>query len=347
MRIGFIPAGALILSTLWAPAAASALPAPASQTLWISDDVNTTIYHVKLDGTVLSSFASGSISELALGTGADAGTLWAAKEGSNLIVHFDQSGQTLSSFPGTAYDPAAISPEGVAVDFADGTLWIVDDVTDLVYHVEDDGTPLGSFSAQDFDPAATSPQGIACDPTDGTLWIADNVTHRVYNLTTDGTLLSSFPASAFGPVTLNLQGISVDETDRSLWLTARNTHLIYHVSRAGVLQSTLDASVFGSLDPTGVAVQLHAPMTFTGLVEAIDAGLQDALITPGGAKKLTHAVRQAQKQFEKAHPAATMAILEGFQEQVYGLMLAGDVDEGFGRELLAGADSLLEAVAGG
>ena len=148
MHIGFIASRALLLSILWAPVA-FALPAPAGQTLWISDDVNTTIYHVKLDGTVLSSFPSGSISELALGTGADAGTLWAAKEGSNLIVHFDTSGQTLASFPGTAYDPAAVSPEGVAVDFADGTLWIVDDETDLVYHVEDDGTPLGSFSAKD------------------------------------------------------------------------------------------------------------------------------------------------------------------------------------------------------
>ena len=344
MRIGLIACGALLLSS-WA-SLAFALPAPAGQTLWVSDDVNTTIYHVQLDGTVLSSFPSGSISELALGTGADAGTLWAAKEGSNLIVHFDKSGQTLSSFPGTAYDPAAVSPEGVAVDFADGTLWIVDDETDLVYHVEDDGTPLESFSTADFDAAATSPQGIACDPTDGTLWIADNVTHCVYNLTTEGTLLSSFPASAFGPVTLNLQGISVDETDRSLWLTARNTHLIYHVSRAGALQSTLDASVFGSFDPTGVAVQLHAPMTFTGLVEAIEAGLEESLLTPQAAKKLTHSVRQAQKQAEKTHPAAAMAILQAFQEQVYDLMLAGHVDEAFGRELLVGADSLLAELAG-
>ena len=139
----------------------------------------------------------------------------------------------------------------------------------------------------------------------------------------------------------------MDATDRSLWLTARNTHLIYHLSRGGELQSTLDASVFGSLDPTGVAVQLHAPMTFTGLIAEIDGGLQDALLTPQAAKKLTHLVRQAQKQSEKVHPAAALSILEDFQEQVNALMLAGSVDEGFGRELLVSSDELIESLAGG
>ena len=245
------------------PALALAAPSSGTKTLWVSDDVNATIYHVLLDGTVLSSFHSGSISEVTLDDTAP-GTLWAAKEGSNLIMHFDKSGQTLSSFAGTTYDPAAFAPEGVAVDLSDGTLWIADDVTDLLYHVERDGTPIESFSTTLFDPAAISPQGLAFDPTDGRLWVADNVTHRVYNVTTEGTLISSFPASAFGPVTLNLQGIAVDGEDRSLWLTARNTHLIYNVSREGVLYSTLDAALFGSLNPTGVEVEPLGPWTDLG-----------------------------------------------------------------------------------
>jgi DNA-binding beta-propeller fold protein YncE len=265
MTMRTLPFSTLPLAILLAaPALALALEPPAdTKTLWVSDDVNATIYHVLLDGTVLSSFHSGSISEVALDD-TEPGTLWGAKEGSNLIVHFSKSGQTLSSFPGTVYDPAAFAPEGVAVDLADGTLWIADDVTDLIYHVERDGSPLESFSTALFDPAAISPQGLATDPTDGTLWVADNVTHRVYNLTTSGALVASFPAAAFGPATLNLQGIAIDGQDHSVWLTARNTHTIYNVSREGALQSTLDAALFGSLDPTGVEAEPLGPWTDLG-----------------------------------------------------------------------------------
>jgi len=263
MTIRTLPLHALPLAMLLTAPALALAPPPGTKTLWVSDDVNATIYHVLLDGTVLSSFHSGSISEVALDD-TEPGTLWAAKEGSNLIVHFTKGGQTLSSFAGTVYDPAASAPEAVAVDVADGTLWIADDVTDLLYHVERDGSPLTSFSTALFDPAATSPQGLAIDPTDGTLWVADNITHRVYNLTTRGALISSFPASAFGPATLNLQGIAVDGEDHSLWLTARNTHTIYRVSREGALQSTLDAALFGSLDPTGVDVEPLGPWTDLG-----------------------------------------------------------------------------------
>ncbi|HZL99367.1 MAG TPA: hypothetical protein VFD43_03860 [Planctomycetota bacterium] len=265
MRSATVLTRALALAALLgAGDLARALPMPSEKTLWVSDDVSATIYHITLDGAVLSSFHSGSISELALGVGDDADTLWAAKEGSNLITHFDLAGATLGSFPGTAYDPAAAAPEGVAVDFADGTLWVVDDLTDRVYHVDQAGTPISSFPTTGFDPSALSPQGIACDPADGSLWIVDNLTHAVYHVTPDGIPLSSFPASAFGPVTLNLQGIDVDGDDDSIWLTARNTHLIYNVSPAGVLQSTLDTALFGSLDPTGVAVQPADPWTDLG-----------------------------------------------------------------------------------
>ena len=343
MRIG-LKAGAFVFTVLLG-ASSTLLAAAGDPTLWVSDDVNLTIYHVRLDGTVLSSFASGSISGVALGTGADANTLWAAKEGSNLVLHFDKAGSTLSSFSGTTYDPQASSPEGVAVDPADGTLWICDDDTLRVYHVEDDGTLIESFDTSTFDPAAISPQGVACDGVDGTLWLTDNVTHRVYNVTPDGTPLSSFPASTFGPVTLNLQGISVDPIDRSLWLTARNTHTIYHVSREGVLQSTLDAALFGSLNPTGVAVQNQPPLTFAGLIGVVEQGLADGLVMPQAAKKLTHLVRQAQKQFDKSHPTPALNLLTEFQSQVNSLMLAGAIDPGFGRLLLTEVAELMVTIA--
>jgi DNA-binding beta-propeller fold protein YncE len=250
---------ALPLLSLLAPAAAAA----DETTLWVSDDVNKLIYHVTLEGTTLSSFQSGSISEVSLGAGADAGTLWAAKEGSNLIMHFSATGQTLGSFPGTTYDPLAAAPEGVAQDLADGTLWIVDDVTDLVYHVQTTGAPIASWSTLALDALAISPQGIATDPTDDTLWLTDNHANRVYHATKAGVLLASFPNTAFDASATNLQGIGV-EGDGSLWLTDRDSHKIYNVTREGALSFSLDASVFGSLNPTGVDVESNGPWTNLG-----------------------------------------------------------------------------------
>lgn len=250
---------ALPLLSLLAPAAAAA----DETTLWVSDDVNKLIYHVTLEGATLTSWHSGSISEVAIGTGADDGTLWAVKEGSNLIMHFSATGQTLGSFPGTAYDPLAVEPEGVAQDFADGTLWVVDDITDLVYHVETNGTPIASWSTLGLDALAISPQGIATDPTDGTLWLTDNHAHRVYHATTAGVLLDSFPNTAFDATATNLQGIGV-ESDGSLWLTDRDVHKIYNVTRQGVLSFSLDAALFGSLNPTGVDAESIGPWTDVG-----------------------------------------------------------------------------------
>ncbi|HZL99366.1 MAG TPA: hypothetical protein VFD43_03855 [Planctomycetota bacterium] len=323
-----------------------AVAAQGQKTLWVSDDVNTTIYHVTLDGTVLSSFHSGSISELKLGHGDEVDTLWAAKEGSNLIMHFDFAGNTIASFPGTAYDPAASAPEGVAVDFDNGTLWIVDDETDLVYNTHPDGTPISSFSLADVDRGAISPQGIACDPTDGTLWIADNVTHRVYNVTEDGALISSFPASAFGPVTLNLQGICVDQENRSLWLTARNTHKVYNVSRVGALHSTLDTAVFGSLNPTGVAVEQPHFVTYASLLADVTAGLDDGKLTAPAAKKLTKTIKLSEKKFLAGQLQAAAGVLGGFQDQVDGMVLTGLIEQSYSRLLLANSTYLIMSLVG-
>jgi len=313
------------LATSPAPAPALApAPAPGAKTLWVSDDVNVTIYNVTLDGRVLSSFASGSVSGLAQGIGDDLDTLWAAKEGSDQVVHLDKSGHTLSTLPGSAYDPAAAAPEGVAVDFADGTLWIVDDVTDLVYHTQTDGTLIASFSTALFDAAATSPQAVATDPSDGSLWITDNGTHRVYNLTRLGAPVSSFPASTFGPATLNLQGIAVDDADGTLWLSARNSHTIYNLSRTGTPISTLDAALFGSLDPTGVAV--GTPAAWKDLGHALDGVHGAPLLIGSGPLTAGSSVALTLTHGKPVAPAALIVGLSAIDAPFKGGVLVPGLD---------------------
>lgn len=319
--------------------------AQSDKTLWVSDDINTTIYNLTAEGTLITSFHSGSISELSMGIGSEANTFWTTKEGSNLVIHMDKAGVTLSSFPGTKFDPAATTPEGVAVDFADNTLWIVDDTTERVYNTQKDGTLIASFVTMGFDPNAISCQGIAADP-DGTLWLTDNHSRKVYNITKQGALIASFGASAFDPLATNLQGIGVDDVDRSLWLTDRDTHKLYNVTRAGELKSTIDATAFGSLNPTGVAVEVVALVTFDGLIADIADGLAAGSISSAGAKKLTNTVKVAQKQFNKGHPWAAASVLQGLVTTVNDFLLAGTIDPDFARSLLASALIMIDDLDG-
>ncbi|MCP3918439.1 MAG: PKD domain-containing protein [bacterium] len=227
-------------------------------TIWTSDDVTNTIYHATLDGVILSSFPSGSVSGLAVDPFDN--TIWAANEGTNRIVHFDRLGNQLSFFTGTTFDPATTEPEGVAVDFLDGTLWTVDDTTGLIYNVERTGSLIGSFPTSNYDAASTSPQAIAADPLDGTLWVTDNFADRIYNVTSGGLLISSFLTDTFGGST-NPQGISVDEINGTLWIADRVTHLVYNTERDGTLISSFDPLSYGSNDPTGVAFDLTVGTT--------------------------------------------------------------------------------------
>jgi hypothetical protein len=167
-----------------------------------------------------------------MGLGADADTLWAAKEGSNLIMHFSQTGQTLGSFPGTAYDPLATEPEGVAQDVADGTLWVVDDITDLVYHVQPNGALIELLLDAGSRPAGDQPAGHRHRSHRRHAVAHGQPFHRVYHATRTGALVGSFASSAFDASATNLQGIGV-EADGSLWLTDRDTHKLYNVTREG------------------------------------------------------------------------------------------------------------------
>lgn len=239
--------------------------AQGSPTLWVSDDTTKTIYHLETDGTVITSWASGSVSGLSVDPVDD--TLWAAKEGFNRIVQFDRDGNELGYFEGTVLDPDIQAPEGVAVDYGDGTLWVVDDETLEVYNAQKDGTYIASFPTTAYDGSSTSPQSIAADPN-GTLWLTDNASKSIYNVTHTGALLASFGTDVYGVDANNPQGISVDERDGTLWVTDRVTHLAYHILRDGTLLSSFDTAVFGSLNPTGIA--------FDGVVApppVIDLGL--------------------------------------------------------------------------
>lgn len=315
------------------------------KTLWVSDDINTTIYNLTSEGTLITSFHSGSISEVAMGIGSEANTFWVTKEGSNLVIHMDKSGVILSSFPGTKVDPAATTPEGVAVDFADNTLWVLDDTTERLYNTQKDGTLIKSFLTTSFDANAISCQGVAADP-DGTLWLTDNHSWKVYNITKQGALISSFGVAAFDPLATNLQGIGVDDLDRSLWLTDRDTHKIYNVTRTGALKSTIDATAFGSLNPTGVAVEEVAEVTFGGLIGDIADALAAGEISSAVAKKLTNTVKVAEKQFNKGHPWAAASIMQGFVTTVNDFQVGGLIGGDLARSLLASAVIMIDDLDG-
>jgi uncharacterized protein YjiK len=335
-----------VLGLLLATVLAGDLNAQAKNSLWISDDVQARVYHVSLDGTLLGSFHSGSISGLSVGFGARDATVWGAKEGSNLIVKYDKQGNQLSTLSCTVFDPQASAPEGVAVDPVDASLWIVDDDTERVYNVERDGTLISSFSLVGLVPAIDSPQDIAVDPSVGTLWLTDNGFDGVIELTRDGQVLSSIHVGSFAPAALNLQGVCVDPTDRTLWLTDRATHTLYKVSQGGVLVGSLDATLFGSADPTGVGFDVPPKPTLPGLLGDIAQGVEDGQIGPGPAERIGQLVKLA-IQFEKGgdhHPAAHHLLV--FHAVVGGLS-GRVIDADLALSLQANTMAVLDTLLGG
>ncbi|MHC5210577.1 MAG: NHL repeat-containing protein [Planctomycetota bacterium] len=329
--------------TLMAAVLAAELPAQLESSIWVSDDINTQIYNIALDGTLLSDFHSGSISGLALGIGARDESIWATKEGSNLIVRFDDEGNTISSFSGTEYDVDAKAPEGVAVDVIDGSLWIADDFTNRIYNVEKDGSLISSFSTTAYDLAAYSPQDIATDPTDGTLWLTDNGTESVYNVTREGALVSSFHVDNFEPAAKNLQGICVNPTDRSIWVTDRATHALYNVSRTGTLLKTIDATVFGSSNPTGIGFHVPKPPTLPGLIADLAEGVEDGQIDEGPADRIANMVKTVMKlqKDDFLHAAASHLLV--FHTTV-GMLSGSLIDEALATSLQVKSEYLLEGM---
>ncbi|MHC5210578.1 MAG: NHL repeat-containing protein [Planctomycetota bacterium] len=321
-------------------AAPLALAQPAGDSLWVSDDVNVTIYNLAMDGSTLSSFHSGSISGVSLSVDPTDGTLWAAKEGSNRIEHYDQAGTKLEWFSGLTYDINSKTPEGVAVDSADGTLWIVDDATGLIYNTQRDGTLIKSFPVASFDPGATSPQDITFDPLTETFWLTDNTSLQIYNVTREGLLVSTFHASGFSSAATNLQGIGVDMVDGSLWITDRDADEIYNVTRNGVLLTTLASSVFGSSNPTGVAHDRAVAATYASLSADVQDGITGGLLSTKAQKHIQHVFKQVDKQLLKGNTSAAGNIVLGMKDYIVGKIGSGDIDEAYGLELAFSAISL-------
>jgi DNA-binding beta-propeller fold protein YncE len=316
-----------------------ASPTPADDSLWVSDDVNVTIYNVALDGTLKSSFHSGSISGVSLSVDPVDGTIWAAKEGSNKIEHYTTAGVKLGEFSATVYDPLSSAPEGVAVDFRDGTLWIVDDDTHLVYNVQRDGTLITSFPTALFDPGALSPQDIAYDPLTDTLWLTDNGTDRLYNVTRQGMLVSTFPSSAFSAAAINLQGVGVDMVDASLWVTDRAADRIFNVTRNGVLLGWVESTAFGSNDPTGVTFQRGEAATLASVKADVDAGAASGKIGAKAMKHFDQAWKLIDKQLAKGNTRAVGSMLYDLKDFIVGKIGSGEIDESYGLRLAMSAVS--------
>jgi hypothetical protein len=318
----------------------------ADDSLWVSDDVNVTIYNVALDGTLLSSFHSGSISGLSLSVDPVDGTLWAAKEGSNRIEQYTKAGVKLTTILGQTYDPNSHAPEGVAVDFDDGTLWVVDDFTNLVYNIQRDGTLIRSFPTALYDPAAASPQDITFDPLSGSLWLTDNVTDLIYNVTRDGLLISAFPTSAYSPVATNPQGIGVDMVDGSLWITDRTAQRLFNVTRNGVLLGAIESSVFGSANPTGVSYDRAQVPTLASFKADVAAGIASGKVSAKVKKHFQNLLGQIDKLLAKGKTDAAASMLLGLKDYIVGRIGSGDIDADYGFALAFSAISLSGSLSG-
>jgi DNA-binding beta-propeller fold protein YncE len=332
-----------LLALLIAGPAALAAPTPAADSLWVSDDINLTIYNIAMDATVLSSFHSGSISGLSLSVDPIDGTLWAAKEGSGTIEHYTKAGTKLGVFSCLLYDPLSKRPEGVAVDFDDGTLWIVDDETNRVYNIQRNGTPISSFPTAMYDAAASSPQDLAFDPLTDTLWFTDNHTRRIYNVTRAGVLVSTFHATAFSAAATNLQGIGVDMVDGTLWITDRDADAIFNVTRTGVLLGTIPSAAFGSSNPTGVAHDRAVAATKASLTAEVAAGVASGKISAKANKHFAQVFGQIDKQLAKGNPLAASTMLLGLRDYILGKIGSGDIDAAYGVKLAMSVVSLSSA----
>jgi sugar lactone lactonase YvrE len=162
-----------------------------------------------------------------VGVDLDNDALWvvddpADGQGTAQVFHVGLDRTLLSSFPVSSFDPAAVSPQGIAVDPADGTLWLTDNRTDLIYHVTQTGALIGSFSVLTYtgvtDPEVynPNPQGITVDRSNGTLWVTDRKTRKIYNVTSGrygepaGDLLFYFDSTTYDVSSLNPTGVAYD-----------------------------------------------------------------------------------------------------------------------------------------
>ena len=147
--------------------------------LWVVDDSPfPQVFHVALDGTLLSSFFVSSFEPLpsspqAIAVDPADGTLWLTDNVTDLIYHITQAGALIGSFSALTYtevtDPDVVdpNPQGITVDRSNGTLWVTDRATSRIYNVasgrhgEPGGELLFSFGSTTYDEFSLNPTGVA------------------------------------------------------------------------------------------------------------------------------------------------------------------------------------------
>ncbi len=189
--------------------------------LWCIGDSDRDIYHISLDGTVLGSFDTGSLFDVA-GLAWDGTYLWYCGSGygsgTTDIYQVDTSGNIISSFQA----PADIVNESAGLAWDGQHLWYCSGAYNTtVYELSTTGTVLSSFSG---------PQGGNDLAWDGTnLWLACggfSGSEGIYCLNTSGGVVTSIDAPC-----VDAAGLAYDGTH--LWCSDLETTEIYRLDTDG------------------------------------------------------------------------------------------------------------------
>jgi hypothetical protein len=152
---------------------------------WVVD-ANKNVYVYSPGGTLLGSWAAGSLSSSAQLTGiATNGTdIWLVDISTDKVYQYTGAA-SLRSGSQTAASSFSLSGHGHSGNsnpqdlVTDGTsFWVVDGTAHMVFKYTLSGSLLGSWS---IDPANTHPTGITINPNNvSDIWIVDNGTDKVY-----------------------------------------------------------------------------------------------------------------------------------------------------------------------
>lgn len=230
-----------------------------NESSWVCDSSTAKIYNLKMDGSLISSFATSLFDASATSpqdiTVSTNGTLWVIDSATKKVYNIETTGTLKSSFATSVFDGSATSPTGISYA-NDNTLWITDANTDKVYNVSTSGTAISNFATSVFDPGDT-------------LWVADNFNKLIHNLQTDSTPIDTIDITDYGGG--NIGGVS-EAFDGTLWVTDNFTDTIYNIQIDGTFISSFVVSVFDS--------DVLAPQ---GLSEASDGTLWIGVTTSGAA----------------------------------------------------------------
>ena len=178
-------------------------------------DANRTVYVYNASGSMLGSWAAGTMATTATpeGIATDGTDIWIVDNKSDTVYRYAGAASRLSGSQTAVSSFKLNSSNTNSKDMVtDGqSLWVVDDATtDKVFKYSLAGSLVGSWS---IDAANKLPTGIALDASSaGNIWIGDSGTGRVYqyNNAAARTSGSQVAALSFAPVSgnTNPQGIA-------------------------------------------------------------------------------------------------------------------------------------------